>query len=103
MSLPFHPAARREADDAIDWYAARSPTTGVRFTAALDRAVDDIAAGPRTYPTADDCPPGKEVRNLIVVRFPYRVVYLISTTGVTILAVAHTSRQPGYWHHRLTP
>jgi plasmid stabilization system protein ParE len=103
MNLPSHPAAWREADDAIDWYAARSPRTGVRFTDAIDRAVDDIAANPRMYPLADDAPPGDEVRNLIMSRFPYRVVYLLNGTQVVIVAVAHTSRPPGYWHSRLAP
>jgi toxin ParE1/3/4 len=97
MSVAFHPAARREADDAIDWYAARSPRTGVRLADALDRAVDDIAASPRSHP------PGDEVRNLLLTRFPYRVVYLLQDDQTVIVAVAHTSRRPGYWHQRLVP
>jgi plasmid stabilization system protein ParE len=103
MSISFHPAAQREADDAIDWYAARSPRTGLRLADALDRAVDDIVASPRLYPPADDAPPGDEVRNLLLTRFPYRVVYLLQDDQTVIVAVAHTSRRPGYWHQRLVP
>ncbi|MGL6096716.1 MAG: type II toxin-antitoxin system RelE/ParE family toxin [Fimbriiglobus sp.] len=102
MSLPFHPEARREAERAVAWTADnRSARDALRLVDALERAADEIAAQPRRYPAADDGPDGAEVRNLVLLRLPYRVVFLVRPEGVIVLAVAHTSREPGYWTERL--
>jgi plasmid stabilization system protein ParE len=102
MSVSFHPDARAEADAAADRYARRSPTRAVAFHAELIDAVADIRAQPRLYPPADDAPPGVEVRNLVLRRSPYRVVYTFAGDDIVILAVAHLRRRPGYWRDRLT-
>lgn len=34
--------------------------------------------------------------------FPYRVVYEVLPDAIYIIAVAHASREPGYWTNRLT-
>ncbi len=102
MSLPFHTEARREAERAVEWTADnRSARDALRLVEALEQATDEIAARPRRYPTAEDAPDGAEVRNLILPRLPYRVVFLVRPEGVIVLAVAHTSREPGYWTERL--
>jgi hypothetical protein len=36
-----------------------------------------------------------------VKRHPYLVVYAILPDQIVVLAVAHTSRKPGYWRERL--
>lgn len=103
MSVTFHPDARAEADDAADRYALRSVTRAVAFHAALIDAVFDIRTQPQLYATADDAPSGVEVRNYVLLRFPYRVVYTVDNADISIVAVAHLRRRPGYWHRRLTP
>lgn len=37
-------------------------------------------------------------RHYILRRFPYTVYYDIQGMTVTVLAVAHHRRRPGYWH-----
>ncbi|MGE3491981.1 MAG: type II toxin-antitoxin system RelE/ParE family toxin [Vicinamibacterales bacterium] len=39
-------------------------------------------------------------RQLKVRGFPYIVAYRIRPADIYIVAVAHTSRRPGYWKHR---
>jgi hypothetical protein len=34
-------------------------------------------------------------------RFPFSVVYLDDPESVTIVAIAHSKRKPGYWKDRL--
>ena len=34
-------------------------------------------------------------------RFPYTIVYTEFAEEILIIAVAHTSREPGYWRRRL--
>jgi ParE-like toxin of type II ParDE toxin-antitoxin system len=33
-------------------------------------------------------------------RFPYTVVYKVGDDLVIIVAIAHHSKEPGYWHNR---
>jgi hypothetical protein len=41
------------------------------------------------------------VRRAGVKRFPYRVVFLMMSDHVRVLAIAHNHRRPGYWHKRI--
>ena len=40
-------------------------------------------------------------RQLIFTGFPYDLVYIVHGDVVSILAVAHHHRRPGYWRERL--
>ena len=40
-------------------------------------------------------------RRFVMQRFPFSVVYLDDPELVTIVAVAHSKRKPGYWKDRL--
>ena len=40
------------------------------------------------------------VRRLVLPRFPYVVIYVVHPDEVRIIAFAHTSRAPTYWHDR---
>ena len=39
-------------------------------------------------------------RQFSVLGFPYKVVYRICPQDTYVVAVAHTSRRPGYWKNR---
>jgi hypothetical protein len=41
------------------------------------------------------------VRFRLVDRFPYQIVLELRRESVLVLAVAHTSRRPGYWRRRV--
>jgi len=41
------------------------------------------------------------VRSKGVTDFPYRIVYFVREDLLTILAVAHSKRRPGYWRDRI--
>jgi toxin ParE1/3/4 len=40
-------------------------------------------------------------RRLVMRRFPFSVVYLDDPDLITIIAVAHSKRKPGYWKDRV--
>ncbi len=42
----------------------------------------------------------KDVRRCLVPVFPYAILYSIEVESILIIAVMHTSREPGYWRHR---
>jgi plasmid stabilization system protein ParE len=94
-SVDLLPGARRDFDESFDWYAARSPTAALHFANAVDAALANIAANPRQFGRVDDehwqCP---------LKRFPFRIVYRVLVDRILVVAIAHTSRRPGYWKDR---
>jgi plasmid stabilization system protein ParE len=101
MSLEYHPGANQDAQQAISRYERDDPVAAAEFTEALLEAEADIVRSPLKYALADDAPAGFEVRERVVRRFPYRMLYLVDSAGVLLLAVAHHHRRPDYWHERL--
>jgi hypothetical protein len=63
----------------------------------IDAAVGDPAARAR-WPGWDRDP---VVRSKGVSGFPYRVVYFVDGDLLTVVAVAHAKRRPGYWRDRV--
>lgn len=43
----------------------------------------------------------RRVRRFILSGYPYDLVYSVQAEEIVILAIAHHSRQPGYWLDRL--
>jgi plasmid stabilization system protein ParE len=94
-TIRFHPLAADEADVARLWYFERNPHVAEAFVAALDAAVEGIAASPRRWPRVY----GK-YRRYLLQRFPFSVVYLERAESIEVIAVAHHRRRPGYWRQR---
>jgi toxin ParE1/3/4 len=92
----FHRFAASEYRSSRDWYSSRSPAVAVRFRLAVDRAVDRIAADADSLARLVG-----EYRYVRVSQFPYILIFRrLNTTAVMVVAVAHTSRRPGYWRCR---
>ncbi|QDU24058.1 type II toxin-antitoxin system RelE/ParE family toxin [Urbifossiella limnaea] len=95
-NLEFLPGARRELREAFDWYRQRNPAAARRFVTEVDRVTAAIAAQPDRYGWYD--PPFREA---ILNRYPFSVIYRVDDAGdVLVVAVAHASREPGYWLDR---
>jgi toxin ParE1/3/4 len=94
-SVRFHPAARAELVEAEDWYLARSPTAAREFLREVERAVARISEAPERYPVTKY---GR--RRLVMLEFPFDLIYRIEGHELQIVAVAHHSRRPGYWRLR---
>jgi toxin ParE1/3/4 len=74
---------------------------GDEFEQALYVTADMIEMWPHAGVVWPDLETTIEVRSLGVRHFPFRVVYINEGTPFTVIAVAHMSREPGYWKHRL--
>ncbi|MBI2894035.1 MAG: type II toxin-antitoxin system RelE/ParE family toxin [Deltaproteobacteria bacterium] len=95
----FHPEARAELVGATDWYGG-CPDVSTDFAAAVQAAIERIVRFPRAYarwPGVENA----EVRRCVLRRFPFVIVYAIESDEIVVLAIAHTSREPGYWARRL--
>jgi toxin ParE1/3/4 len=69
----------------------------LRFINAVEDAIAQICEAPARWRIFD----GEQVRRHLTRVFPYGVLYSIEPNYVLIVAVAHCSREPGYWRRRL--
>lgn len=97
MSLRYHRAAEAELDEALAFYA------GVRASlpAALLRDVEAAERTIRERPQAWRAIRGG-LRVFWLRRFPYGMIYHVSGEDITVYAVAHMRRKPGYWRDRVS-
>jgi toxin ParE1/3/4 len=92
----FHRLAAREYRSARNWYRERSVEVAQRFVLAVDRAANRIEADAESL-----CQLTGAYRYARVPNFPYVLVNRRIDDGtVMVVAVAHTSRRPGYWKRR---
>jgi len=92
----YHPAAEDELLNEIGYLELRAKGLGRRFFAEVRRAESLIAQYPES---AREILPG--IRKRVLRKFRYALMYSIEKDGLLILAVAHHSRRPGYWAHRV--
>ena len=93
--LTFHPEALAEFEAAVVHYEHEHPGLGARFVASIESALDRIADAPERWP---ELAPG--IRRHLARVFPYAILYADIDGDITILAVMHCHRRPGYWRHR---
>ena len=97
MRTRLHPEARADLREGKAFYRSRSPLASVAFAQEIDRAISRIAEAPLRYPLGEF-----GTREYVLPwRFPYTLVYVVRDEAVVVVAVAHQSREPGYWHHRV--
>ncbi len=98
IQLPFHPEAEIELADAIQYYTAEAgPEVATEFLDKISSAVEAIA----NHPYRCSYWSKTEARRFVIRRYPYALFYVVVPAGTRVLAVAHTSRRPGYWKSRL--
>jgi plasmid stabilization system protein ParE len=90
------PEARREIDDAFEWYLERSLQAAESFVHEVDSAIALVASSPTIWPRFE-----AGTRRYILRKFPYNIVYREVPTGIEVVAVAHHKRRPRYWTRRL--
>ncbi|ETW98101.1 MAG: hypothetical protein ETSY1_20135 [Candidatus Entotheonella factor] len=89
----FHPAARRELEEAIDYYNAERQGLGKEFREEVQRVLALLTRFPRLGQVVRG-----SVRRMQLSRFPYHIYYrLLESDNLRILAVAHNRQRPGYW------
>ena len=92
----FHPIARRELEEAIDYYNAERQELGSEFREEVQRVLALLTRFPRLGQ-----PVRGSVRRMMLSRFPYHRYYrLLASDNLRILAIAHNRRRPEYWAGR---
>ena len=96
----FHPEALFEYAEATNYYLHEASTrVADRFVTTVEFAVAALVADPTRWRVVEE----PEIRRYVFSRFPFVIYYRWEPQyeRVTIYAVMHCSREPGYWHHRI--
>jgi len=91
----FHPEARAEMRESVNFYEAHLDGLGFRFLAAVEQTAERIF----THPEAG-APLAGGFRKRIVPGFPFNIIYRVWEDYIYLVAVAHHHRRPGYWRKR---
>jgi toxin ParE1/3/4 len=101
MTLIILPAARKESEQAAEWYEDQRPGLGGEFLLALAAAYEDIERHPHRPLRIRFSGIGeREFHQKMIRRFPYKIIYEVRVDEILVVAVAHTSRKPHYWADR---
>ncbi len=95
-SIVFHPLAERELVEAAGFYEARTGGLGGDFIRRVEHTLTQIAANPE----AGNVLAGT-IRRRLVQRFPFAILYQSGPEELSVIAVMHLRRRPGYWEKRV--
>jgi plasmid stabilization system protein ParE len=95
LEIEIHEDAENELKAAATFYEERERDLGLSFLRRLRQTFDDIITQPYAGTIVVN-----DIRRRLLRQFPYSVVYRIESQRIVVLAVAHWSREPGYWKQR---
>lgn len=97
---PLDPAAKIELVEATRYYLEINPELASDFVARVEAALGRIDAHPARFARLETVKTDRQIRRVLVGRFPYLIVYEVLHDEPFVLAIAHTHRRPGYWLER---
>ena len=96
MKLVVTPPALAELHDAAAFYTLKANVElGLAFVAEFERTANLVLDNPLLGAVFRSTR-----RRYILRRFPYSIIYQVTTEELRILAVVHHRRRPGYWTQR---
>jgi toxin ParE1/3/4 len=90
------PDAEADIKNAHLWYEKQSKGLGADFLLCLEEGFARIQRNPEMYPMVH-----KNVRRLLIRRFPYGIFYIVDPGLIIVLAVFHGHRDPKGWSARI--
>lgn len=96
MKFSFHPEARFELTQAVEYYQTRETNLGSEFLEDVFKTILRIIEFPKAFPKFST-----NARRCLVNRFPFAIIYQIRDNEIFIVAITHLSQKPGYWKERM--
>lgn len=93
--VQFIEPARLEVLAEVAYYHRVEDGLGTKFL----EAVEDATARALAYPLAGT-PAPFNTRRVFLRDFPFALIYRSDDQGITVYALAHHARRPGYWRSR---
>lgn len=92
MKIFFDELAKKEFDDAVDYYELEISGLGQNFKNEIIKALRNIVKFPLSGTLEDN-----EIRHYILHKFPFKIMYTVEKGYIYIVAIAHMHREPNYW------
>jgi hypothetical protein len=97
MKLRLHRRAVAEIDHEVDYYDSREAGLGEELENEIDAVLVLIHRFPHAAPQWKH---RSDRRVAVLDRFPFTLPYQLTGDEIVVLALAHTSKRPGYWARR---
>jgi len=94
--IVFRQQARRELDEAGDWYEQERVGLGLEFFAEIERLLHRVSGNPEQFPILF-----RSTRKAVARRFPYCVYFRERNQHIVVVAVFHSARNPAAWKSRV--
>ncbi|MCH8498415.1 MAG: type II toxin-antitoxin system RelE/ParE family toxin [Marinobacter sp.] len=100
MKVKVSKEAAAELIEAAAWYEFEVPGLGDQLIEAFEQALTRLSEphAPLVPVTGQAARLG--AKRLILKRFPFSVITVANSDVITVVALAHHSRKPGYWRER---
>lgn len=85
----YHPRALLQIEQIASWYEAQQENLGVLFLDRLEEAENYIAQHPEAFEIKK-----KNIRQGLMRRFPYVIIYEITNETIAIYGVIHARQKP---------
>ncbi len=96
MKYSFHPDARKEFSEAIEYYNECQQNLGLEFVKEVYNSIQLILKFPNAW-----SPFSMSTRRCMINRFPYGLIYQQTEDEIYIIAVMQLNKEPTYWHKRI--
>jgi plasmid stabilization system protein ParE len=96
MRYIFHPEAKNELNQVVDYYENCQPGLGLDFLEEVYAAIQRILLFSEAWTELSS-----NTRRCLVNRFPYGIIYQRKSDLIRIIAIMHLNKKPGYWKERL--
>lgn len=97
--IVLHREAQLELEVSERFYLEQGgQELALSFLRHVGAAFSSIAQDPKRFPRLRKF---QAVQKCRVSCFPFSIYYLESPSELTVIAIAHGKRQPGYWQQRL--
>ena len=101
MTLTLLPEANAELHEAAHWYDERRLGLGTKFLEVVTEVLESIEQNPERYTRIETLDASRDVRRVVLKRFPYLVICEHRDGDVIVVAVMHAGRRPNFWIDRL--
>ena len=96
MRIRFTPEADAELAEARQWYSHQRQDLDLEFMQCIDDALSRIVGNPHLFPLVY-----RTFRRAVVRRFPFAVLYEVTTNEIEVFAIFHSRRNPDEWKSRV--
>lgn len=101
MRLVVFDEAKQELEEATGRYEIELQGRGRRFLYAYRDAIEQALEFPNSAIRATEVQSHHTLRKFHLHHFPYSLVTVVVGEELRVIAIAHQSRDPGYWAERL--